>query len=331
MERNPFLDFLRFFSAELVLAGHLSVALGIPLIFLAQLGVYFFFLLSGFLICKTVFEMNEKSLGFKAYFLSRFCRIYSGFVPALAFIFLVSNQGYLSLDVLFANLLMLQGLPLNLALFGGLGFNLPREIPVFLGVTPLWTLSVEWWLYLFFGWIFLKKGRGPLFFGGAALFFIVPFLFLSFSSSAVVLAWFGGAVAFWLYKKIDLKRFLWWFIAFSIVKILLDLMLKLDLYSDPALVFFLAGVFFSSVQAFERVQFGKWGGLAVSEGAGFSYILYLIHYPLIPVLLLGIAAWQPVQALAVFASINAIAWCLALFTERQNKRLLKFLRGFAGA
>lgn len=133
--------------------------------FLASMGVILFFFVSGIVISNSLFsKMNTGNYDFIGYFIDRFSRIYSGLVPCLAFIFIIdlsmiflNSQFYqkmspsfgspgLSAGTFLASLLMIQTVP-------------PLGIPEPPFAEILWTLNIEWWLYMLFGWaiIYFRK------------------------------------------------------------------------------------------------------------------------------------------------------------------------------
>lgn len=89
------LDFLRATASQMVVIGHGISFMGILLWlheppegyfpWMQNIGVVVFFLLSGLLIAYTTFnKMTAKSgYNFKVFFVERFSRIYSGYIPAL--------------------------------------------------------------------------------------------------------------------------------------------------------------------------------------------------------------------------------------------------------
>jgi peptidoglycan/LPS O-acetylase OafA/YrhL len=127
------------FAKKLVIAGKdFSV-----LFRFGQEAVILFFLLSGFVIQYAYLKSKDKS--FKTFFFKRFNRIY---IPLICIfianyiVILISNNGF-SIDwaKLTGNLLMLQDV-------GSLKPNVICN--PFLGNTPLWSLSYEWWFYMLF-------------------------------------------------------------------------------------------------------------------------------------------------------------------------------------
>ncbi len=126
--------------------------------FLASMGVILFFFVSGVVISNSLFsKMDKGNYEFTGYFIDRFSRIYSGLVPCLAFIFVIdlsmiflNGQFYQKISptlgspglpgsAFLASLLMIQSIP-------------PLSIPQPPFAEVLWTLNIEWWLYVLFGW-----------------------------------------------------------------------------------------------------------------------------------------------------------------------------------
>jgi len=116
-------------------------------------------------------KLKNPKYGFRSFFVDRFSRIYSGLVPALLlsavfsvviyltnysyYQYLSSMQSPPSLLTFSMTLFMLERFPVDFfnSIFAPLGltFPLPSVTPFgFNGI--LWTLVVEWWIYMAFGW-----------------------------------------------------------------------------------------------------------------------------------------------------------------------------------
>lgn len=177
-----YLDFSRFVLSQLVLIGHAASFFGVmdffgPPIFpwVQSIAVVGFFWLSGFLICySTIRKLNRPEYGFGVFFLERFSRIYSAFIPALLFVICIDGlfqimkpgvygfyKSY-AFDVALGNILMLFKFPVQIL-----------QYPMFGSASAWWTLGIEWWLYMAFGWLLLKD-RDVLYYVG--LFFYHWFL-----------------------------------------------------------------------------------------------------------------------------------------------------------
>jgi peptidoglycan/LPS O-acetylase OafA/YrhL len=171
-----YLDFLRGAGAIMVLLGHAAHRF-LPETWLANeavraLGVYIFFLISGFLIALSVLQkLNSPSYRFTDYFCDRFFRIYAAFVPALIFVAIldaaiVHSAEYewrrdFNVQTWLGNLLMLQDYPIFQALRRLGVHDQAWMIAPFGSARAFWTISIEWWLYLTFGAImFFVVRRG---------------------------------------------------------------------------------------------------------------------------------------------------------------------------
>src|SRR6478609_4909470 len=91
------LDLLRAVAAQMVCVGHAlnffaSDWRPADLAYMQNVGVLLFFLISGFLITYTLFERSkDPSYDFWKFCIERFARIYSGLIPALAFVIIVDS------------------------------------------------------------------------------------------------------------------------------------------------------------------------------------------------------------------------------------------------
>ena len=87
-DSSLFIHLLRSIAAQAVLVGHaLSLFKVSPfgIRHMQNIGVLVFFILSGVLITYSTIQKKNRSdkYGFKSYFMDRFVRIYSGFLPAI--------------------------------------------------------------------------------------------------------------------------------------------------------------------------------------------------------------------------------------------------------
>ena len=147
-----------------------------------QEAVMLFFLLSGYVIALSLIK---KDYSFSEYFKHRFLRIY----PILLFVMIVSiilkflnNDLNIDFYSFIINLLMLQDI-------GSLKPGTFAE--PFLGNSPLWSLTYEWWFYMIFfvHFIFYKK-----------IFKNISFLY----SSGFIFSILGLVSYFFFYNQISL-------------------------------------------------------------------------------------------------------------------------------
>jgi peptidoglycan/LPS O-acetylase OafA/YrhL len=161
------MNLIRTIASQMVIIGHgisfLNIAqcLSFPnMPYMQNIAVVIFFIMSGFLISFNVYKKKENdNYNFRVYLIERFSRLYIALLPVLFLIIifdciliLLGNHYYLNnfnFETFLSNLFMLQdSYKFNILLFGNSSFGSAR---------PLWTLALLWWLYLFFGWIILKK------------------------------------------------------------------------------------------------------------------------------------------------------------------------------
>lgn len=212
------LDVLRVVTAQAVVVGHaFSFFRVLPRLqpphvpAMQEVGVVIFFVLSGFLIVHTTWTRKSnagaKSYGFRTFFIDRFARIYAGYVPALLFILLAdsvslriapeayAHQGALDAKTALGNVLMLENFPVLDILHHRVA-TIPAIDRLGSG-RPLWTLAVEWWIYMLFGWLVLarRQDRPSRYWLILALFSIVPaWNAVTGLGDGIALAWVYGAV-----------------------------------------------------------------------------------------------------------------------------------------
>ena len=128
-----------------------------------NVGVLIFFVLSGTFITFTLIERSkDPSYGFGTFFLERFARIYSGLIPALLFVVVFDGiviygfrenaaAPYYTAKTLIANLFMLEA-------YRGILSNYLRW-SAFGSASPLWTLAIEWHIYMLVGAVFFIWAR----------------------------------------------------------------------------------------------------------------------------------------------------------------------------
>lgn len=340
------IDLIRMLSAQGVLIGHLLFWDGFlskdsfPYIFgLASYCVIIFFVLSGFLICLSA--INKKEYTFKMFLIDRFSRIYTVYVPALFFVFLldycvsrVTHQPFyfgLYIKELIGNLLMLQEFPVFEFLKSATGINY-FYLPYLGSDLPLWSLSIEWWLYLFFGWIMLNKTKSVfLKFALLGIFSIVPLYHLfvgSHMGPGIVIYWFMGALFPFLLATFSNK--------FNIAKQFIFFILLIGAlgfsYSFFAGAFIFMFGFFLSLKHYEinsSIKMEKFSKI-IRLGADFSFSLYLIHYTLIITIFSLVPQLNnlnsPLKFIVVFLIVNALALGFASVTEFKHKKINKYIK-----
>lgn len=324
--------------------------------FLGTTGVILFFFMSGVVISNSLFKkMSKGNYGFLNFFIDRFSRIYSGLVPSLIFILaigllikLISPSFYTdmssalqassSLDVIVANLLMLQYFPV-----------LDFRIPSF--ASPLWTLNIEWWLYMLFGWLIIKQKsllkpdiKSILLLSIFAFFPLYKFITCD---NNLVAIWFSGVLITLvimnggIFKDAILKVSKYNLLILALIGLLLlrivanfndgkwtyDLAIELLL----GLIMVVLVVKNNGVTLFKSAKIKN----IVNLMARYSFTLYLVHEA-IAYLLFEINAvyninLHPIAVSAVYVVLaNVIALAIAYPTEMQYKKLTKLINEMIG-
>ena len=223
-ERSFFFDIVRGVSAQMVVIGH-ALNVCFPAIFMIEagngmlearkglfyaqnLGVLAFFAISGYLVSASVLRRaaKDEAYGLRDYLIDRFARIFTPLVPLLLILFVAENAVFgngtvlrytvLHLDpaTLLLNLTMLFDHPLMsmLAKVTGLSF---LKGTVLGSASQLWTVVIEWWIYVTFGLLaFAMLRRRPMRLGllvAVALAMAVPALAL-LQYPGLIVAWIAG-------------------------------------------------------------------------------------------------------------------------------------------
>lgn len=349
------LNFIRALSVQMVLVGHIFWWSGNneQLISIASFGVVLFFILSGILISNSLFAKNSTgTYTFGEYFIDRFARIYSGLIPCLLVIFILDGiqlwmdqthyismrngifEGQYSLRNFLGSLLMIQSIgvfPSSLdALNIGYGFGSGR---------PLWSLAIEWWLYLTFGWAVLRwfEGGGSriLYFLVLAVFSVIPGLYLLTREDigGLVLVWFFGVgitVLLDLLNRAGVRPSVSCFyvglflIALSIIRLYL---LFQSPYSLGTSLLMLCGLFFLLFALAESTRVTAGTSIkAMDFVAAYSYTLYLIHMPVI----LLLALWLKNNFILYFAAAvflsNFLSALIAVVTEMRYRTVAFWMK-----
>lgn len=340
-------DLVRGLSAQAVVVGHALFFFGFtgldtdPDIFVIQgYAVLVFFILSGFLITySTANKLRSKDhYGFRHFFIDRFSRIYTGFVPALFFVLIIDTlsrhlypEAYpyetgFDVKTFFGNLLMLQDIPGANYLFGG-------RLTCFGSGQPFWSLAIEWWIYLAFGWALLRcfRNRGKLWLNLSIMppLLIVPsFNLWGGLGNGLMMTWLMGALAYLLIasglfdriSKLYLLLIGSWLTIIGIVRFI-----KVGEEYDPVLAFLSTVIILLLIKLTEGITWpGKLTWL-IRKNAAFSFTLYLVHYPVLDVLRSAYGSTvSPVASLVVgFLLSNVCAMAIGLYTETTLTRHVK--------
>jgi peptidoglycan/LPS O-acetylase OafA/YrhL len=210
------LDLVRICMAQFIVLGHFihlsHNTTWLSKVPLSGLRVSVFFMLSGFLIFATTWRRRNKAFTFRDYLIERSARLWVCLIPALTFSAIVA---YLTIDLpdypaldasgpvqFVGNLLMLEDYPL-FQILRRLGIDSPYFIRPYAAAEPYWTLPIEYFLYVVFGYVFfygyLQRGRPA--WPTTALFVISLAAVLYHGSTGwgqcLSLLWFIGALGPW--------------------------------------------------------------------------------------------------------------------------------------
>lgn len=341
-----FIDLVRLMAAQLVVFGHGISFFGVfkfmhepNLPWVQNIAVLVFFILSGFVIFYTVSVKTATSAGygFQEYFIDRFSRIFAAFVPAIFFVLAIDSlsiwlqpEGYryvaaFNLQTFIANLLMLQDFPVSWSALTG------DCCTSFGSARPFWTLAVEWWFYMFFGFVALVLVRRPT--RGnvviALLLAVVPLHHLwGRHGNGLALDWMFGALMCLLLadgRLFQMRRLAKG--ALIVVALLLSgarmWAIGMKAY-DPLAAFALATAFVYAVNLFAEVEFSDRAARWIRTIAGYSFTLYLIHYSILDFLSLHLAGSNPYVLLAAgFVLANVLSYAIGSFTEHELTRRLR--------
>lgn len=331
------LDILRIFAVQLVVIGHALPYFNIGRAnYIQNSAVVLFFILSGIVISYSLFLKmeNNPNYKFREFFIDRFSRIYTGLVPSLFFIFLLDsiqvyylqNESYsffdaFDLKTFIGNLLMFQDFP---------KFSL--GITSYASGRPLWTLAIEWWLYMSFGLIvihYTKKFNIRLFIF-LVFFIIVPF-YNAFGGrgDSLTLFWLGGGlISILMFKnRIQVSKSL--SVLFTLILIVLiyrRLNLTKEAYDLVYASLIILFIFFY-LQIISNINFNSEKLKKIVHFiAGYSFTLYLIHYTIFD--LIAFFNQKNSSLSTFFFAIiisNMLALILGYYTEMRYKRFRDLL------
>ena len=334
--QSIFLDFLRLSAVQLVVLGHaINLYSNVKIEWLQNFAVVIFFILSGLVISySTISKMNKRSYSFKEFFIERFSRIYVALIPCLIFILLLDwlsiylYVGYeyydsLNFTTFVANVLMLQDFPFQ-HLFTSLGSG-----------RPLWTLAIEWWLYMAFGFLVIKFMNKfywkyiPFF----ILCLIVPIYHIIGRGNSLTLFWIFGVIITlsipYFYKLINSNilllvslLFFLFFIRLYIVHDSYDVACAILLSMIISLIL----IYLSRIEILEK----KYASVkSINFVVSYSFTLYLIHYTILCFLGNSLLKYKISDFWKVVIGIvvcNVIAKLWAMPFEEKYKRVTYFLK-----
>lgn len=334
---STFLDLVRGLSAQMVLFGHLlgfyaiQKAYGIPII--QNYGVLIFFILSGFLITQTT--LLKENYTFRKFVIDRFSRIFYTMIPTLVLVVVIdliiirmeNYRGYYNngLGNFFVNIFQFQGYP----------FMDKTEFAAYGSDRPLWTVSVEWWIYIAFGFLYygfvLKQKQSLLSIFLFLLSLPLVLYYIDGRGGGLSIYWFFGLVLAIIYNKFQttysLKNFAWILIV-CLMGLVYRAFFHKNMY-DFGIAFFtciMILLFFYPPEIVKKnilknniVKFSKFL-------ASYSYSLYLIHYTLVEFLLCFLKEPNWINFFLIITIVNVASWLFYLAFEKNYYKLKNFLQ-----
>ena len=363
------LDVIRAVAAWAVMWGHLRTLFFVDFQHLQSPGwllsaLYFFtgfghqavmvfFVLSGFLISATVIKSHlSGTWSWREYAVNRSTRLYVVLIPGL----LLGSLWDMSGSALFASTGVYTH-PLsdlgptipssNLSagnFFGNLFFLQTIICPTFGSNTPLWSLANEFWYYA----LFPAALSALLAFFRKDLRLAVPLgvvvaclaAFLGLDKLIGFFVWMSGCVLVFVCSKFQLRAktlvfsylllsALVLFGCLSTARTSIASVLGSDLAVGIAFTLFLFGVLQLELGAGSHHYLG-----VAHRFAGFSYSLYVLHFPLLLFLRAWIVPsqrWQPDGVHLFYGSLIGMAvlvfaWTISLFTENKTQAARHWIR-----
>jgi peptidoglycan/LPS O-acetylase OafA/YrhL len=334
---STYLDAVRFVAALMVLLEHAAqphtgaLPLG-PLGHFGHDAVVVFFVLSGLVICHAVHH-RDRSL--QIYVVNRAARLWSVVVPALLLTVVLGALGGAMAPARYAG--YGPGVPIA-TLLGNLFFVnqlwfLDLSPP---SNSPFWSLGFEVWYYIFFGCIFFLRGRPRIVAGGLAIaamgpkiLILLPVWLLGAGLYRIrppahgrlgAALFFGAAAVYLLFRWSALSQPL----SLAVLHRLPALPLGMAKYFvNDYLVALLVAANFIGFRLVEERWARTFAAIEkpIRFLAGYTFSLYLFHYPL----LLFVCSFLPNGSYLSLPAVLAITAALGSLTERRRDVLRKAL------
>ncbi|PLS02317.1 acyltransferase family protein [Neobacillus cucumis] len=361
-----YFDLFRWLAALMVLIGHIKALFFVELskvhepsliikilYFIFSRGhqsVIVFFILSGLFISAGVINsLKGNTWNWKIYLINRLVRLYTVLIPALILGMILDKVGM----SLYSNTGIYQGhasdkFILNysiennsnwLILIGNLFYLQGILIPVYGSNSPLWSLSYEFWYYIIFPIIamtwYSKLFRNKIVMG---LITLLLFAFVGKEIGLYFFIWILGFIVL-LIPQNKIKSMKTKIALLGISVLFFVISLPLDRLIHKAIADFMVGISFSFIvytillifngKQIQKKNVDKY----VKNMAGFSYTLYLVHFPILVFLhalnySFGEKKWQPdiihtTFGVLIMMFVLCFAWLISIFTESKTLKIKK--------
>lgn len=359
-----YLDLVRVCMAQFIVLSHFlhlsrnkSWLSELPL---DGLRVTVFFMLSGFLIFATTWRRKDSGYGFKDFMLDRSTRLWVCLVPALMFsavvaAFTMDLPDYPALHAsgpiqFIGNLLMLEDYPL-FQILRRLGIESAFFIRPYASAEPYWTLPIEFWLYVVFGFLFfyvyMRRGR-PRFWAMALMAIAGPAVIYHASTGygqCLSLVWALGCLGPWaiavdrrvqahfnLSDRATVCLILGWLALCLSMLTLRGLSRPLNFYEFQT-VLFLAGLLMGLVWLTGRFNIDRVPAFTRSVRwlAKQSYALYLTHNAVLTFYISYTGyEFSIAEGVALIIACNVVAVPFYFLFDRRHKDVARWLRTLPG-
>ena len=316
--------------------------------FAGHQAVIVFFVLSGYLIGKAVLrKVNSNSWSWREYLLHRVTRLWIVLIPALLLCALWDTIGihsHAAPGLYNGSLLAVNYETLNVirrhtvgGFFSNLFFLQGTATPTYGSDGPLWSLANEFWYYLLFPCALMAiryeeslRSRILHTVGFAAMVLLIsPGILVLFPCWLV-----GVAAAYFRWPEIP-GRLRPWIIAGYVVVFLY--LAKAQYLPEPLSDYVLADatllLMMTLLSYRSKARESIWSRLS-RRSAGFSYTLYLVHFPfltLVAAFVIHDQRWKPTLAhtamgVAILGMTVAYAYGVASVTEFHTERVREWIR-----
>jgi peptidoglycan/LPS O-acetylase OafA/YrhL len=206
-----------------------------------------------------------------------------------------------------------------------------KDMQSFGSARPFWTLAIEWWFYLAFGWLVLMKATTPAKIV-LKIFILIPLLIVPVFNiygrgNGLSLIWIAGSVASgflvpYLTKHIRFKN------SYAVFAALVATFMTISFALWMSAAFF----FWICYLQMKDLKVPRWLKNISFHIASFSFTLYLIHYTVIDFLIhVFRETLSPEMILLVsLVTSNLLSYLISLGTENRHKEFSAWLKKFTG-